>query len=179
MQHNWNVNIVMKCLEVFLRWRLDMSQNRWILWYRKSLCVLLKCNLALTFLNVPKCWADAWLPLWSLLFPSLGEPDSSEKVFDLGGERSSTALHACKQGTVPTGTPSVSPQLLPAWQYRPYTCSLSARGHTVAWEMYWRPSSSQSDGWFFIQLLKEWLGRRQLCFTWDAVIPLWERSVVN
>lgn len=28
MQHNWNVNIVMKCLKVFLQWRLDMTQNR-------------------------------------------------------------------------------------------------------------------------------------------------------
>lgn len=28
MQHNWNVNTVMKCLEVFLRWRPDMTQTR-------------------------------------------------------------------------------------------------------------------------------------------------------
>lgn len=28
MQHNWNVNTVMKCLKVFLRWRLDVTQTR-------------------------------------------------------------------------------------------------------------------------------------------------------
>lgn len=154
MQHNWNVNIVMKCLKVFLWWRLDVSQNRWILWYRKSLCVLLKCNLALTFLNVSKCLADAWLPLWSLLFPSLGESDSSEKVLILEEREVPQLSVLASRERFLQGCPVLARSSCPAWQYRPYTCSLSARGHTFPWEMYWGPSSSQSDGWFFIQLLK-------------------------
>lgn len=69
-------------------------------------------------------FANAWLPLWSLLLPSPRESDSSEKV--LGSEQG-RASGAVEWGVFSAGAPSPSLELCPTWQDRPCSCSVSAQ----------------------------------------------------
>lgn len=114
MQHNWNVNIAMKCLKVFMWWRLGMTQNRSLnsVVQKKPFCTQVQSHAHLTqclqMLGCCSCLLPGNLTVQRRFWAQRREEVLSRELFLQGLPAS--AWSSC-----------------PAWRDRPCTCSVSAR----------------------------------------------------
>lgn len=154
MQHNWNVSVVMKCLKVFLRWRLGMTQNRCLNTVVQNKAFVYSSNLISP--SPYRMCESAWLkpdccygPCSSLLSGNL---ESWEKVLILE-EREVLQLSVLASGEpFLRGCAALAWSSRPAWHNRSQISYLRRecwRAH-FAREMYWE-SCFSSKWWLTLR----------------------------